>query len=411
MAWLVPYSNLTEEQIRAVEAPTSSPRFIIGAPGSGKSLILVHRAARLRVRQNANSSRYRILVFTKVLKDYIRSACLQLGLEDECVSTFDGWCADYHKKHIGKQPWNARTKQPDFSATRNAVLAHARATKNKSLDFVLIDEGQDLDELAFEILNTVASHVTVCADYKQRIYDTGTTEEGIAKHIGLRGANVNLLSAFRCSPDLVPLAALFVDDPDERHIFIEQTRTWSDATEVPLLYLASNFSSERERLAEVIRERLYANERVAVLLPQARQVAGFAAGLAELGITVESQTASSRNSFLKLDFDSPNPKVMTYHSAKGLTFDSVLMPRLVEGSFSRVAPATRKRLLFVGITRAVKWVYLSAVESDRLTIMADIVKNGNDNIIEIQRTLTARGSGAPTDVESSDSEPSLDDLF
>ena len=263
MAWLVPYSNLTEEQIRAVEAPISSPRFIIGAPGSGKSLILVHRAARLRARQNIKSSRYRVLVFTNVLRNYIRSACLQLGIEDECVSTFDGWCADYHKKHIGKQPWNARTKQPDFNATRKAVLAHARATRIKGLDFVLIDEGQDLDKLAFEILSAVASHVTVCADSKQQIYDTGTTEGEIATRLGLRGANINLLSAFRCSPDLVPLAASFIDDPDEKNFFVEQTRTWSDATEIPLLYLAPDFSLERERLADVIRERLYANERVA----------------------------------------------------------------------------------------------------------------------------------------------------
>ena len=57
---------------------------------------------------------------------------------------------------------------------------------------------------------------------------------------------------------------------------------------------------------------------------------------------------------------------MTYHSAKGLTFDAVLTPRLVEKSFVNVSAPNLKRLIFVGLTRATNWAYLSCVEAQRL---------------------------------------------
>ncbi len=384
MAWLVAYANLSEEQIKAVQAPVTPHRFIMGAPGSGKSLVLVHRAASLRNRCKTVPSRYRILVFTNVLKDYIRTACLQLGIEDECISTFDHWCREYHEEHIGQTRWDSKSSRPDYSATRRAVLEHARGRERKLLDFVLVDEGQDLDASAFETLTAVADHVTVCADYKQQIYDGGATEPDIAARLGLRGANINLLSAFRCSPALVPLAAEFVDDAEERRMFVEQSRTWSGSTERPLLYLAPDFDAERERLVEMVRERMIATERIVILLPLRRQVAGFARALTEFGIKAESQTANQRNSLRKIDFNSPNPKVMTYHSAKGLTFDSVLMPRLVEDSFANASSANLKRLMFVGLTRATNWAYLSCVRSQQLGLLDDLNRDDKRGIIEIQ---------------------------
>ena len=48
--WLVPRSDLTPEQLRAIELPPTEHRVVIGGPGSGKTQMLLHRA-RSKVRR------------------------------------------------------------------------------------------------------------------------------------------------------------------------------------------------------------------------------------------------------------------------------------------------------------------------------------------------------------------------
>ena len=59
---------------------------------------------------------------------------------------------------------------------------------------------------------------------------------------------------------------------------------------------------------------------MAILFPQRRQAYGYSKAFAEADIEVENPK--------DLDFTSDKPKLIPYHSAKGLTFDSVILPRL-----------------------------------------------------------------------------------
>lgn len=74
---------------------------------------------------------------------------------------------------------------------------------------------------------------------------------------------------------------------------------------------------------------------------------------------------------------------MPYHSAKGLTFDTVLMPRLVKSSFPVLSAARINHLLFVAITRATKWLYLSTLkgkEVDSLQLVRNLGEKGLKNM-------------------------------
>ena len=282
-----------------------------------------------------------------------------LDIPESSVSTFDSWCRDYHRRHIGPEPTREATsnrfrrkgKEPDFPAIRKAVAEKVARTRPPALyDVVLVDEGQDLDEHVFALLCAISKHVTVCIDRKQQIYEAGADERSILRQLGLRKRNLALLEALRCSPYVVAVAAALVEDPEEGRDLKAQTRTSVIERETPLVYLAKDFDDERRRLIELIQIRQRRGDRVAILLPMRKQVAGFAKGLAEAGLTVESQDDA--------DFASDAPKLFTYHSAKGLTFDTVLMPRLVPGSFPKMSRERVERLLFVGVSRAVKWAVL-----------------------------------------------------
>lgn len=348
-------------------------------PGSGKTQILLHRADELRRRLGVDNERFRILVYTNVLKTYIRSALDLLDLPHSVVTTFDDWCKAFYERHVSQRvPWDRQNHHPDFDAIRKAVAEKiaANGVRLPLYDFVLVDEGQDLPAASFEILRRVARHLTVCLDHKQQIYERGSSEKEIVGALGLQRCNVVLLDAYRCSPFVARLAAQLLNSP-EREQYLGQVRTQQTEREVPLLYEAASFEDEKQRLIEVLRQRLLTDQRVAVLFPLRRQVFGFANALKAAGIEAETQDT--------LDFSSGRPKLITYHSAKGLTFDSVLLPRLLPNSFGQTSPDRIRRLLFVAVTRATHWVYMSSIANRLLPLLTSFMPLVTERMLTLQR--------------------------
>lgn len=391
--WLVPRSDLTPEQLRAVEMPADRHRVLSGGPGSGKTLVLLHRARHLADELRVPEGRFLVLVYTNALAAFLRAALADLGIPEDAVRTFDDWCAEHFERHVSSRPpLRSSGRIPDFAAIRAGVLADVRTHPRRAplYDFVLVDEGQDLDESAFETLAAVSAHVTVALDPRQQIYDGGARETQILRALGLPSRSVSLLETYRCSPCVSQLASRFLRGEDERESFLRQARTAPVEREKPLLYLASGGADEIDRLAEVARARLLRGERVAVLLPSRRLVHRFAAGLVERGIPLEVplRHGETDSPFPALDFASDLVKVMPFHSAKGLTFDTVLMPRLGASDFFNRGDAALRRLLFVGITRATSWVYLGTREGDPLPLLADAgLLSGTPDVV-VQRCST-----------------------
>lgn len=395
--WLLPRSELTPEQLRAIELPHTEHQIIFGAPGSGKTQILLHRADELQRRLRLPDSRYRILVYTNVLKTYIRSALDLLGLPAHTVTTYDDWCRLFYEQHISQRlPWDFAARRPDFEAIRRSV-AQAIASNRVPLpmyEFVLVDEGQDLDQECFHTLRRVARHVTVCLDHKQQIYEHGSDETKILTALGLRRRSLSLLDAYRCSPYVARVAAQLIEHLDERKQYLRQVRTESSERETPLLYYASHFEDEKLRLIEILRQRLLTDQRIAVLFPMRRQVYGFAQSLTTVGIEVETQE--------NLSFSTACPKLITFHSAKGLTFDSVLLPRLAVESFQRVTAERLRRLLFVAITRATRWVYLSTIQDSALPILSTLHCLASDRVLAVQHAKERPSEPLDTIAQPSD---------
>jgi superfamily I DNA/RNA helicase len=297
-------------------------------------------------------------------------------------------------------PWDIRARRPDFDCIRQDVRAHiiSGAVPLPLYDFVLVDEAQDLSVDTFDTICRMARHVTICLDNKQQIYERGSSEAEILARFGLRRRNLSLLDAYRCSPFVARLAARFIPDPQDARHYLDQVRTSQTERQMPLLFKAATFDEEKDRLIEILRERLLIDQRIAVLFPLRRQVFGFADGLKRAGIEVETQES--------LNFGSSRPKLITYASAKGLTFDSVLLPRLVPESFPRMSPERMQRLLFVAITRATNWVYLSTNEGNELPLLQALDPLVAGRVLTIQSARTATPSVTPPTTEPATTETS-----
>lgn len=375
--WLIHRDELTLEQLRAIELSPSEHRVIFGAPGSGKTQVLLHRARYIMDTWQVPPDRFRIFVFNNVLKKYIHAALRLLDLPDNCVMTFDAWCMEYYRTHI-PGPLPMIDGLPNFPEIRRRVLQELRGNlfTTPQYDFVLVDEGQDLDGISFEILRRFARHVSVCIDHKQQIYENRPTEADILAKLGLRQRNMSLLEAFRCCPFIVNLSAELIDDPKEREAYKRQSRTFQTEIEAPLLYIAHNFQDEKNRLLEILRIRQLKQETIAIILSTKRRVYGFANAVREAGLEIETPE--------QMDFTNNTPKIMTYFGAKGLTFDTVLMPRLVNSAFIGVDESRLARLLFVGIARATKWVYLSTCHGQEIRLLKRLKPLQEENSLTIQ---------------------------
>ncbi len=101
MSWLIPLDELTPDQIRAIQLDIDQNHAILGAPGSGKTQVLLHRARHLSDEHDIDPERFHVFVFTNVLKNYIRSGLTDLELPEDCVTTLDDWGGQFYKQTGG----------------------------------------------------------------------------------------------------------------------------------------------------------------------------------------------------------------------------------------------------------------------------------------------------------------------
>lgn len=414
MDWLVPRNELTHHQLGIVDLPVQRHVVVLGPPGSGKTLALLHRAKYLIDSHEGTPDDYRIFVYTNVLKDYIRSAAELLGIPNNNILTFDDWCCTFHEENIGRLPWGKGG--PDFARVRRQVRSNLKRTEaKKPFKFLLVDEGQDLDEAAYSIANYLSGHVTVFGDDNQQLYREGIGIERIKQALGgsRRVKTVHLADAFRCSPYVARMASNFLESDEEKQAFLLQhPLVYSGERQKPLLKIVKNREAEIEELFRNLQVRLGLNERIAILFPTRKLAFGYAQNLNDRGLEVEVpvQRGSSRER-LTIDFSTPRPKAMAYPSAKGLTFDSVFLPLFDRERFRFIYSEEQlRKWVFVVISRAVKWIYISSIR-DKVMFFEEFRQ------LEYEGQLTVRRHWFEDD--ESDDEPTssvkpaseFDDMF
>jgi len=96
------------------------------------------------------------------------------------------------------------------------------------------------------------------------------------------------------------------------------------------------------------------------------------------GIQVEAKSYKHKD---ELNFTSDNPKLMTYHSSKGLQFENVFIPECTAYGVDDRNP------LYVAITRTYKALYI--MHSGNLsTFFDDVPTSLYDNSLMVGETLT-----------------------
>ncbi|PHD56529.1 UvrD-helicase domain-containing protein [Bacillus wiedmannii] len=227
-------------------------------------------------------------------------------------------------------------------------------------DQVMIDEGQDLQQVQLMLLRFIAKKgFAVAADKGQKIYKTSFTWKEIGINI-LGGRTKILQNSFRSTKQIIQMAyslqlhdSIIKDEEYVTPILPEYTGP------VPDVYQCSTREKQDTAIVSTIKMLLQKNpdKTIGVLSREWKSVNRFYYAL---------QAESIPHEYIKKDQGNAHTagvKLTTFHSAKGLEFDYVIILDLVDDTGDQELQdeeykEIERRLLYVSITRAKTYLQL-----------------------------------------------------
>lgn len=364
MHWLPERSRLDRDQNDACDAcistvlnsrPGAQQCWVQGSAGTGKSVVLVHALRETRRRKPGLSMVF--VTYTHALKALVLD-----GLDDETKAAIP------------------------------VMTAHEFIRERRRCDVLFVDEIQDLDARMIEALRGLSGVMVVGGDPVQSIY-YGATPEEIGRIVVARPLVLDVM--YRLTRNLLVLAGS-----------IHPAARLQDAKLARLKnvdVLMGEAESEDEEAAWVwkqARDGAELGTPSAILLPNHKEVQRFAGKIAEIeGLSSLKRTLRVKerydyqpmnaafasgaaplrylgNSYGDLAESNRRKLVylMTYHSAKGLDFERVYVPRLSPKLRIPAGgdPEQARRLLFVAVTRAREELVLSRAGAEVHPLVAQI---------------------------------------
>lgn len=308
--WMIIESELDDDQINVLKATNDKSCIVSGCAGSGKSVLALIKAQRI---QREKGDSYQIIVFTRALCNYMNAGREELKLSNQF---------DYH------WPWKNRKGCP-------------------SSDYVIVDEIQDFSkEEIQEFIDATNKHFFFFGDTAQSIYEglknTLPVEE--INYMLPSGRKVKSFGLYRNYRLPKPVARVIQYVGVNLDGFDLDTYK-SKETAMPRFVYYDSFDKQIEAIAKMIKSGGTISD-VGILTPHNAGVkrlsemlnnerinheAKFDVYRDEYGNDVyERESNGKPNKWLRtndnLDFTTENPKIMTYHSAKGLQFGTVFLP-------------------------------------------------------------------------------------
>ncbi len=335
MQWMVPHERLGPEQIEVLNRCLQMQKgclWLQGVAGSGKTVLLVHAIVEsLTLDPNLSAC---VVVYTHALKDLVKTG-IPPRFSHVPVMTYFEFLAD--RIHY---------------------------------DLVVVDEVQDLEADALAQVAKYATKLLVAGDSDQSIYADKVTHEQIETQLSPEKYRLDIL--YRLTAKLQEIARSILPNT---HIETARVARMLSDVDIRLVH-APDIQTE---VAWVWRESMrYANATnpSAILLPNHRLTRKFIKLVCESQgkppppvIPGERQNYGPVNEHLKQHAinlrylgsgygslaesdECAIVYLMTYHSAKGLDFETVFLPCLdSKTSFWRDDDQLARRLFFVAITR------------------------------------------------------------
>jgi len=349
------FERLTAEQDEVQFLPLNGNFLISGPPGTGKSVMAIHRAQALAIDDRTPV----LLMYNRVLNSYTTSLIENLGPVGR-VMTFHRWMHEFWTTTYGSRP--PMSGNDDWAYDWTAVATRILTDPPPRDRDLVVDEGQDMPLGFYRLARWICRSVTVFADENQHLREVNTTLReielaiGADRHLVLRHNHRNsreiaaLASWFHCGlPTDVP------ELPTRRH------------QPGPRLHAYAGSAQFVTAVATYARRRPGA--RIGIAVHTLEQQERLVAGLVRHRMAVQTYASGSKK--LSIDIMKPGVKVLTYMSIKGLQFDTLFVPGL-DAVTEDVTSASLRMRYYVVLSRACNELELSYFGRGEPPIVAQI---------------------------------------
>ena len=332
--WMVPPYHrekrtdiqLTEEQKRHAK-PQPGHRRLRGAAGSGKTLVIAHRAARLA----ADGHRVLIVTFNSTLWQYIREMVDRTPYNfDWSLLTFrhfHGFCYDII--HELKIPFDQERVVEDLIGS---IRDHD--ISEYMFDAVLIDEGQDFEWEWYNILSqflTERDELFFVCDERQNIYDrelSWVDKMSDGGKVKFRGKWRELGTVHRLSPKIAEFANKFAQNflkSEDNELDVSQKTLFDNRDAVWRNVDPQDWQEELYDAYSSLTEMGVRDSEIAVLVPTNDMGIRVAKFFSSMNVKTDhlfrENGASNKRAFIS----DGRMKVSTIHGFKGWEARSVII--------------------------------------------------------------------------------------
>lgn len=334
--WMIKESELDDDQIKVLIETLDKSCIVTGCAGSGKSVLALIKAKRIQKEYGTN---YIVIVFTKSLCKYMNSGRQELGLTNDFY---------YHKE------WKYQREYRGSHMVYKRDENHNYIPYMPSADYIIVDEIQDFerDEIR-EFLNATNKNFFFFGDTAQSIYeefrDTISVDE--IRFIVPREKKVKNWELYRNYRLPLSVAKIVQFVGIDLPPFIESTYK-SKESSIPRFLKYKSKDEQIKAIHDIISKSNMTD--VAILLPDNNSVRKVYNQLIVMGGNYELKCNDKEGNQDNLNFTSSNPKIMTYHSAKGLQFETVFLPYMEDFS----GEDSKRKALYVAMTRTYRNLYI-----------------------------------------------------
>ena len=352
-------------------------RVIHGVAGSGKTMILGFRAIQLAEELNKPIL---VLCFNVSLASRLRHYVIEKKVEHKVqVYHFHDWCGQQIKTyHCDVLKGDAPYWERQVSAVIHGV--EKKQIPRAQYGAVLIDEGHDFEsewlKLVTQMVDPKTDSILLLYDDAQSIYKKHAGLDFSLSSVGIkaRGRTTILKLNYRNTREILDFAYQFAKEfiseetSDDDHIPVISPESAGTSGPAPVFRQFEEQDEELDYLIRCVQKWLVdgqSADEIAILVPTNKQAEIVSQQLSLAGIAnlcmVSKENKLAYNPAQKL------VSVLSFHSSKGLEFDTVILAGINKIQFVAKEISDQVRLMYVGMTRAKSQLLITSSETTSFT--------------------------------------------